>query len=169
MLWQNKRQQSREVLRTVFVCHRVPFLIPQAPVMPAGAACGGGSRCKARLRRFSCCSESGVGDGRARKPVWFLKSRTTSREHKLHSLLRLIALKGNFRKVFVIIKYLQGRGFWWRDNSKHRRERERERGHNCTQRAGGWKISLKAWWKKVVITWLHRLFEEQFFRLVQPW
>lgn len=52
MLWQNKRQRSREVLRTVFVCHRVPFLIPQAPAMPGGAACGGGSRRKARLRRF---------------------------------------------------------------------------------------------------------------------
>lgn len=63
MLWQYKRQQSREVLRTVFVCHRVPFLIPQAPAMPGGAECGGGSWCKARLRRFSCCSESGVGDG----------------------------------------------------------------------------------------------------------
>ena len=58
MLWQYKRQQSREVLRTVFVCHRVPFLIPQAPAMPGGAVSGGGS-----LRRFSCCSESGVGDG----------------------------------------------------------------------------------------------------------
>lgn len=42
MLWQYKRQQSREVLRTVFVCHRVPFLIPQAPALPAGAVCGGG-------------------------------------------------------------------------------------------------------------------------------
>lgn len=39
MLWQNKRQQSREVLRTVFVCCRVPFLIPQAPAMPGGAVC----------------------------------------------------------------------------------------------------------------------------------
>lgn len=48
-----KRQRSRELLRTVFVCHRVPFLIPQGPAMPGGeAACGGGSRCKARLRRF---------------------------------------------------------------------------------------------------------------------
>lgn len=63
MLLQYKRQQSREVLRTVFVCHRVPFLIPQAPVMPGGAVCGGGSLCTVRLRRFSCCSESGVGDG----------------------------------------------------------------------------------------------------------
>lgn len=63
MLWHYKRQQSREVLRTVFVCHRVPFLIPQAPAMPGGAECGGGSWCKARLRRFSCCSESGMGDG----------------------------------------------------------------------------------------------------------
>lgn len=63
MLLQYKRQQSREVLRTVFVCHRVPFLIPQAPAMPGGAVCGGGSWCTARLRRFSCCSESGVGDG----------------------------------------------------------------------------------------------------------
>lgn len=44
MLWQSKRQRSREVLRTVFVCHRVPFLIPQAPAMPGGAACGGGGR-----------------------------------------------------------------------------------------------------------------------------
>lgn len=52
MLWEYKRQQSREVLRTVFVCHRVPFLIPQAPAMPGGAVCGGGSWCKARLRRF---------------------------------------------------------------------------------------------------------------------
>lgn len=52
MLWQNKRQRSREVLRTVFVCHRVPFLIPQAPAMPGGAACGGGGRRKARLPRF---------------------------------------------------------------------------------------------------------------------
>lgn len=63
MLQQYKRQQSREVLRTVFVCHRVPFLIPQAPAMPGGAVCGGGSWCKARLRRFSCCSQSGMGDG----------------------------------------------------------------------------------------------------------
>lgn len=63
MLLQYKRQQSREVLRTVFVCHRVPFLIPQAPAMPGGAVCGGGSWCKARLHRFSCCSESGMGDG----------------------------------------------------------------------------------------------------------
>lgn len=63
MRWHYKRQQSREVLRTVFVCHRVPFLIPQAPAMPGGAECGGGSWCKARLRRFSCCSESGMGDG----------------------------------------------------------------------------------------------------------
>lgn len=63
MLQQYKRQQSREVLRTVFVCHRVPFLIPQAPAMPSGAVCGGGSWCKARLRRFSCCSQSGMGDG----------------------------------------------------------------------------------------------------------
>lgn len=63
MLLQYKRQQSREALRTVFVCHRVPFLIPQAPAMPGGAVCGGRSWCKARLRRFSCCSESGVGDG----------------------------------------------------------------------------------------------------------
>lgn len=63
MLWQYKRQQCREVLRTVFVCHRVPFLIPQAPAMPGGAVCGGGSWCKARLRRFSCCSQSGLGDG----------------------------------------------------------------------------------------------------------
>lgn len=63
MLWHYKRQQSREVLRTVFVCHRVPFLIPKAPAMPGGAVCGGGSWCKARLRRFSCCSQSGMGDG----------------------------------------------------------------------------------------------------------
>lgn len=63
MLLQYKRQQSREALRTVFVCHRVPFLIPQAPAMPSGAVCGGGSWCKARLRRFSCCSERGMGDG----------------------------------------------------------------------------------------------------------
>lgn len=41
MLWQNKRQQSREVLRTVFVCCRVPFLIPQAPAMPGGTVCVG--------------------------------------------------------------------------------------------------------------------------------
>lgn len=41
MLLQYKRQQSREALRTVFVCHRVPFLIPQAPAMPGGAVCVG--------------------------------------------------------------------------------------------------------------------------------
>lgn len=51
------------MLRTVFVCHRVPFLIPQASVMPAGAVCGGGSWCKSRLHWFYCCPGSGVGDG----------------------------------------------------------------------------------------------------------
>lgn len=43
MLRQKKRRRRREVLTTVFVCHRVPFLIPQAPAMPGGAASGGGS------------------------------------------------------------------------------------------------------------------------------
>lgn len=45
MLLRYKRQQSGEVQRTVFVCHRVPFLIPQAPAMPGGAVCvcGGGA------------------------------------------------------------------------------------------------------------------------------
>lgn len=38
MLRQCKRQ-SGEVPRTVFVCHRVPFLIPQAPAMPGGVVC----------------------------------------------------------------------------------------------------------------------------------
>lgn len=38
---EEKRQRRGEVLRTVFVCHRVPFLIPQAPAMPAGAALWG--------------------------------------------------------------------------------------------------------------------------------
>lgn len=105
MLWQYKRQQSREVLRTVFVCHRVPFLIPQAPAMPGGAVCGGGSWCKARLRRrFSCCSEKWRGGWAARKPVWFLKSRTPSHEHKQWSLW---AMKGHFWKVFVIVMYLK--------------------------------------------------------------
>lgn len=51
LLWY-KRQQSREVLRTVFVCHRVPFLIPQASAMPVGAVRGGGSWCSARLPGF---------------------------------------------------------------------------------------------------------------------
>lgn len=83
MLWEYKRQQSREVLRTVFVCHRVPFLIPQAPAMPGGAVCGGGSWCKARLRRFFLLLSKWHGGWVVRKPVWFLKSRTPSHEHKL--------------------------------------------------------------------------------------
>lgn len=66
MLWQNKRERSREVLRTVFVCHRVPFLIPQAPAMHGGAACGGGSPAQKHAFLvffffFPLRSQSGVG------------------------------------------------------------------------------------------------------------
>lgn len=100
MLRQKKRQRSREVLRTVFVCHRVPFLIPQAPAMPAGAARGGGSRRKARLRRFSCCSQSGVGGWVPRRPVSVLKSRTPARQRASGGLFL------RERKLLTIICYL---------------------------------------------------------------
>lgn len=108
MLWQCKRQQSGEVPRTVFVCHRVPFLIPQAPAMPGGAACGGGSWCKARLRRFSLpLSEWRWGGWAARKPVWFLKSRTPCHE-RVHALHCLPGLREEiFSKFFVIIMCLE--------------------------------------------------------------
>lgn len=100
MLTQYKRQQSREVLRTVFVCHRVPFLIPQAPAMPGGAVCGGGSWCKARPCRFSCFSESGLGDGLRGSQSDFLNPGHpvvyTRYGHFLHSFVM---------KIFVRIMY----------------------------------------------------------------
>lgn len=43
MLKQYKRHPSREVLRTVFVCHRVPFLIPQAQQWLAEQCVGEGA------------------------------------------------------------------------------------------------------------------------------
>lgn len=111
MLRQKKRQRRREVLRTVFVCHRVPFLIPQAPAMPAGAACGGGSRRKARLRPFfPCCSQSGAGGMGSREgPFESFKSSTPTPPPPDQQAVDLSCMRGNDSRLSAILIYVKGR------------------------------------------------------------
>lgn len=141
MLWQNKRQRSREVLRTVFVCHRVPFLIPQAPAMPGGAACGGGSRRKARLRCFFLLLSKWHGGWVRRRPVWFLKSRTPSRGRSSCGLFLCE------RKLLTIICNLNlcKREDWRRWTNKT--------GHDCFYVTSSSRVSLKAWLDRSALGW----------------
>lgn len=113
MLSQYKRQQSREVLRTVFVCHRVPFLIPQAPAMPGGAVCvGEGAGAKHAFVVFPAALKVAWGDGLRGSLFDSLNPGHPVMKHKRQSLLGLIAMKKEISvKVFVIMLYLEWKGF----------------------------------------------------------